>query len=198
MKNQTLKSGFTIIELLVTFSIYIIISAIVIANYRGYSTNALSANAPEDVVLALRQAQVYGAVGRGCGLVPSFDCRYGVVFTTTSGSEKGFTLFVDSNDNKVYDDISEKIETLTWSDPSVITKVECLPAITEPSCSNGILNITFKRPSPDALINDTADMTGFTSGGYERGRVTVSNGLSGGSAKTKIITISQAGQISIQ
>ena len=50
--------GFTVIELLVTFSIYVIISTVVIANYREYSTNAVSANAPEDIVLALRQAQV--------------------------------------------------------------------------------------------------------------------------------------------
>ena len=190
--------GFTVIELLVTFSIYVIISTVVIANYREYSTNAVSANAPEDIVLALRQAQVYGAGGKGCGA--SFDCRYGVVFTTTPGSENGFTIYTDSNDNKVYDiPATEKIETIKWKDPSIITKVECLSYIGgDTTCSSNILNITFKRPSPDALINDTADMTGLTSGGYERGRITVSNGIIGAGAKTRTITISQAGQMSVQ
>ncbi|MBI5798519.1 MAG: prepilin-type N-terminal cleavage/methylation domain-containing protein [Candidatus Yonathbacteria bacterium] len=194
--------GFTIIELMVTISIYVIISAFTIANYRDYSTRAVSANIPDGMVTALREAQVYGAGGRGC-TATNFDCRYGVVFTAKQSFEKQFTVFTDNNDNKTYDPAPSgtdvAIETITWTDSSIITKVECLNIFgADMGCSNGILTLTFKRPNPDAFINDTADMTGQTSGGYARGRISVSNGLTGTLAKTRVITISHAGQISLQ
>lgn len=203
------RGGFTIVELLLTFSIYAIIASIVIANYRDYSANAISAKAPEDIILALRQAQVYGAGGKenpaicetrnsAGDLISSsfFDCRYGVSFSAADATKKGFTVFVDVNDNKVYDGGDTIVETVTWKDPSLITAIECLRTSgVNVICAGGVLNVTFKRPSPDAIVNDVTPGAEFP---FERGRITMSNGLAGPSEKIKIITISQAGQISLQ
>ncbi len=190
-QQRATRGGFTLIELLVVVSIYAIISGVVISNYRDYTANAVSLNAPEDIVLALRQAQVYGASGRGnsvsCGVAMSlFDCQYGVSFTAKAGFEKGFTIFADVNGDNIYNAGDIEVETVTWKDASVITQVECLPNIG--GCSSGVLNVTFKRPSPDAIIG----------GGYEKGRITVWNGVTGTGSKTRVVTISKAGQISIQ
>lgn len=202
MKLGTSKSkrGFSLIELLVTISIYIIISAIVVVNYREYSNNAIAANAPEDVVLALRQAQVYGAGGKGCAAASPFDCRFGVVFTTIAGSEKGLIIYADNNDNKTYDPVGGDValETIVWKDPSVIKAVECSGYVGVGTCTSSILNITFKRPSPDALINDIADMSGVDKGGYQYGKIVIWNGITGTGSKYSTTTISQAGQISVE
>ncbi|MBI3495158.1 hypothetical protein HY065_00865 [Candidatus Berkelbacteria bacterium] len=151
-----------------------------------------------DIVLALREAQVYGTAGKKnyvafCG-VSNFECRYGVNFSMSTPDR--FTVFVDNNDNKIYDAGTDTlVETIMLKSPIAISSVECLNyGGVNTVCSslegNTMLNITFKRPSPDAFINDTADPAIDS---YELGRVTITNGI-----KTSTVTISKAGQISLQ
>jgi len=193
------NGGFTLIELLVTFAIYIVISGLVVANYRGYGATTVSENAAESIVIAIRQAQVYGSAGKGssglCGVFTSlFDCRYGVSFVSPAN---GITIFVDKNDNKVYDAGDVMVETIAWKDKSVITGVSCFAGGFSVCSTANILNLTFRRPSPDAIINSTNDMTGLSSGGYDSATITISNGLTGIALKTHTITITRAGQIAI-
>lgn len=192
IQNST-QRGFTLLELLITMAISIIMTGVVVANYRDYTTNAYFANASEDIVLALRQAQVYGAGGKANTVICTggetlSECRYGVHFSTASGYSDGLILFVDIDNDKIFDfDTGEQIETVKWKSPIVITNLMCGAS----DCSGG-LDITFRRPNPDAWITETNNI-GVS---YSTAKITISNGET--LPRETAVIISNAGQISIQ
>ncbi len=188
MNKRTSKfRGFTLIELLFSIGIFTIMTGIVLANYRGYNTNALFSNASEDIVLALRQAQVYGVgvkknVTGICGGLSEFDCSYGVYFSQGANS---IIIFADADNNQVYTSLGDSIvETVSWGNSISITGLLCGTFACVPSTAN----VTFKRPSPDAFIANSA-------GSYSALSVTLQDANTG---KTAIVNITNAGQISLQ
>lgn len=180
--------GFTLIELLVTLGIFTVMTGVVLANYRTYDTNALFANASEDIVLALRQAQVYGVGVRGES--GSFTTSYGVFFDLTTPGQ--ILLFADIDppgapDGKYTAGRDKIIETVAWQSPISITDLSCDGI----GCSGG-LSVTFTRPRADASLYDG------TPTAHSTASVTISNGSVGAGLKYSTITISSAGQISLQ
>ncbi len=199
MIHNSTQKGFTIIELLLVMAIFTIMSGIVLTNYRDYNTNALFANASEDIVLALRMAQVYGVGSKGnitkCG-DSSFTCRYGVTFIKSDTEGDGFMVFVDVDDNKIFqennltgieDDDDILIEIIKWKNNIKISELTCNANGTDFPCDAG-LTITFERPNPDAQIADTVENSD-----YDSARITISSGT-----KNSIITITKPGQISLK
>ena len=185
-----MQGGFTVVELLVTMAILLLFSGIGLSQYRAFSLNSDFANTGENIVFALREAQVYGAGGKrtdgaGCGTpVSLFNCAYGVNFVNGSGS---YNFFVDTNGNSVMD-AGESIQTILLGSGATITSLLCVrPSSTGP-CVN-YASITFKRPSPDALIIETSGVPSYLDGVD----ITISNGI-----KTTTVKISSAGQISIR
>jgi hypothetical protein len=169
--------GLTIVEL-----------QFVLARYRTFDTNAKFVNASEDVVLALRQAQVYGvgvkAGASSCGGVgkTAFDCVYGVHFSTNAPHE--IRLFVDANGDGKYSGAGEDVSVITWDNSISIMSLSCggLP------CTGYLLDVMFTRPYPDAVMRDAVGVGSNTSA-----QILISNGL-----KTTTTTITSAGQISLQ
>lgn len=196
MKKSTLKSGgFTMIELLVTMSIFLMLTGAVLANYRTFNTNALFANASEDVVLSLRQAQVYGASTKGHGAAcpgSSFDCSYGVHFSTTDPHL--IRIFVDVNGNRIYDAGEQFGEVVQWANNISVTGVKC--GLITADCV-GVMDVTFNRPNPDAYIADNVFLTyaPLPISGFDKGWIVLTDTNTG---KTITTTITSAGQISIQ
>jgi len=189
--------GFTIIELLVTIGIFSVLTGAVLANYRSFNTNATFANATEDVVLALRQAQVYGAATKGntaaCGAMGTpFDCAYGVYLSWDPTLKNQIKIFVDKNDNKKYDGTPTDIdvEVIQWSSNIFISDLLCGGTPCVGGASGGAMNVTFKRPVPDAYITDNVAAGAFTTGS-----IVVKDSNTG---KITTIGISSAGQISLQ
>lgn len=185
MKPRMAQSGFTVIELLVTMGIFLMLTGVVLANYRTFNTNALFANASEDVVLALRQAQVYGASTKGHPALcsgSSFDCPYGVHFSTTDSHL--IRIFVDVNGNKIYDSGEQFGDVIQWGNNISITSLQCgtLP------CTSG-MDVTFKRPNPDAYITDSSGASN------DQGVIILTDT---NTTKTVTTTITSAGQISVQ
>lgn len=194
MKPRAKNLGFTIIELLITLGIFSVLTSVVLANYFTFGANSEFVNASEDVVLSLRQAQVYGAGTKessDCGAaLSSFECAYGVHFA--ANTPHGFTSFVDTNNNGNYD-AGEGTEAIVWNDAISITGINC--GLIASPCTGNITNgatmdVTFKRPSPDARIRDLSVVAG-----YSYGWITLSDGNTG---KTSTIVVSLAGQISVQ
>ena len=179
------NKGFTVIELLVVLSIMTAITGIVLVNYRGYGANAVFANASEDLVLALREAQVYGVGVKGstgCTAGSPFDCGYGVYFSTISSN--GIIIFADNNGNSIYDaGVDNIVQKINWQPSINITSVSCNGG----ACGGNVMSVTFKRPNPSAIIHDS----GATS--YNTGKITISDGT-----KTSFVQITSAGQISLQ
>lgn len=185
MKSKRLKSkaGFTVIELLVVIFVMGMLTGLVLVKYRGYGQNVRFANATENIILAIHQAQVYGVGVKGsagCGVGTTFDCSYGVYFSPSVPG--AITVFVDNNNNGTFD-AGESIDTVLLDTPTTITSITCDGA----ACPGNALNITFRRPNPSATIHDSGAAT------YTTSTVGVSNGT-----KSSVITVTKAGQISLQ
>lgn len=177
--------GFTVVEMLVVLSVMAIITGVVLAKYRGYGTNALFANATENIVLSIRQAQLYGVAVKGttgtCSVGSQFDCSFGVNFSVATPDR--LTIFADNNNNGIFDAGDGTTQVVLWKSPIAVTAATCDGS----ACNGGIVNFTFKRPSPSAMIHDSGATT------YNAGSVSVSDGI-----KTSIVTVNKAGQISLQ
>lgn len=183
--------GFTLVELLIVLGVFTLLTGVVLSNYRTYNTNATFANASEDIVLALRQAQVYGAGVKGniisCG-GSSFNCSYGVHFSQSTNS---IVLFADVDGNRVYTGADNPpVETITWGSTISIDKLTCGGL----DCSTGVANVTFKRPNPDAYIADIPVTNPAQSSPYNATIIILKDVNTGRTATT---TITRAGQISL-
>ncbi len=182
--------GFTLVEVLVSLGIFAVLTGVVLSNYRGYNTNALFANASEDIVLALRQAQVYGVGVKGAG--GSFVTPYGVHFDQTTPNK--IIIFADTHPsanppitttsgNGRYTTSDTIIETINWG--SVVSSMSLI--CDGGACGSGTASVTFIRPKPDAIIKDGAgtDIANMS--------VEIGNGT-----KASTIRITNTGQISLQ
>lgn len=192
MKRNILQSGFTLVELIVTIGIFTIMTSVVLTDYHSFNINADFESSVENIVLALRQAQVYGTGGKTAGITmcgtpaSSFSCAYGVHFI--AGSAGSYDVFVDANQNYIMD-AGESIQTIFLGGNTKITSVTCVTSSGVGVCGSGFADVTFMRPSPDAFIAEVPNPVNFDDGV----EITLSNGT-----KTSKVVISAAGQISIQ
>ncbi len=178
-KNNSI--GFTLVELLVTLSIFTILTGVVLFNQSKFNSTILLTDLAYDTALTVRQAQMYGinikefntgASGDTGNFVP-----YGVHFATSS--PKSFILFADltySSSTEGNDGRYGK-NTLATIDPSICQiekgcvsrysikrgnyiKQICEEELdvtqkacsTSPDTSKSSLDVVFKRPNPDAQI----------------------------------------------
>ena len=185
-KNSSRQSGFTMVELAVTMGIFVMLTSVVLANYRTFSNNADFLNVADNVALSLREAQIYGVGSKGavvsCGApASSFNCAYGVSFPRGGTS---YIIFVDKDDSHTYE-TGEEVETVALPSNTIIGDTVC-----GTGCADGV-DITFKRPDPDARIVSRG-LVGQGEPGYDAGVIVIQN-----PTKKSRVTISRAGQISI-
>lgn len=104
-KPSRRPSGFTLIEMMVVISIFLVVSGIVLANFKGFARRSSLDLLAREMSLAIRQAQVYGsATKRYEGSTnPSDDPfpSYGVYLA--GGNLPNFYLFADKNGNGYFD-----------------------------------------------------------------------------------------------
>ncbi len=199
MKKKFFKyaKGFTLIELMVTVGIFVLLTGLLVAKYGTFNQGILLTNLAYDVALTLRSAQSYGLNVKSAPTATqtysdTFTSAYGVHFDNgTSGSPAPNTqiiFFIDANDNKVYDpnaNPSEKISSYTIQRGSKVETLcvndETLPCATTVST----LDITFKRPDPDAVIN------GNPANSYAEIRLRSSDG------SIKKVIVRRTGQIAV-
>lgn len=171
--KKQLQKGITLIELIVVVGIVSVISSVLLFNYSDFSTNVSIRNLSQEIALTVRKVQTYATSVRGIDNTTlstrSFPA-YGISFSldATSGTfepnTKEFILFADipenvgDSPNKKYDGDgscgspgvgAECIENYSISSSDSIVEV-CTDAT---GCvSAGSIDITFRRPVPDAII----------------------------------------------
>jgi type II secretory pathway pseudopilin PulG len=91
IKNK-LAAGFTLVELMVAVSIYIIMSVILMASQDKFNDSMSFSNLGYDVALTMRQAQTYGYSVRAAGS-NTFVNAYGLHFSANNPSN--FILFYE-------------------------------------------------------------------------------------------------------
>ncbi len=136
-----MKRGFTIIELLISLGIFIIVTTMVVSNFRGGSRSDELKIAAETVASNLRRAQNMALAGEQfLGMTPLGG--YGVSFNL--GNPDGYIIFADKNGNFFYDD-GEALPGGSISLPLDIVITGISPAAASA--------VTFKPPKPTAYIN---------------------------------------------
>ena len=132
---------------MVVTAIFVILSAVVLANNTRFGNRVVLENLAHDIALSIRQAQVYGiAVKRTDTGV--FNVGYGMHFTANAPS---YELFADLNDNGVYD-VGETVKLSTLASGYRIDDICARASGSIDTCGLTEINILFIRPEPDALI----------------------------------------------
>ncbi len=212
--TSNLMSGFTLVELMVVISIFMVISSLVIFNYGDFRSKVSLQNLTDDIALSVRKAQSFAIGARAIGT--DFSNSYGVHFalntnlpTPLAGSNKSFLMF--SSIDKVYDDsgrsvcgdgastsINECVELFKITTADIIKSIKSSDGTIATSGSSSSLDISFTRPNPRAYFCFKPNGATTCSLNVTSVDIIVSNGLSGTKEKTRTISVQNTGQISIQ
>jgi prepilin-type N-terminal cleavage/methylation domain-containing protein len=168
------NKGFTLIELMVVLTIFIIVTTMVVFDYGSYRSEASIANLTSDISLSIRRAQSY-AIGAQ-NLSSNFSYGYGVHFSTDptvtpaqvkngASSNKAFVLFTDVSKNSKYDSagtvvcnassvtaLNECSEVLNITTTDQISALYTNQDFAHPLAPKDMIDIMFLRPNPDAYF----------------------------------------------
>lgn len=144
-------------------------------------------NSAYDLSLMVREAQTFGVAtkeeSKGSTDPDAAKKGYGIYLSASSGNTA--TLFVDSNDNGVYNS-SEAISTFTPSSRVSISGF-CVLTGAVRDCTRPYVTIFFKRPKTDAYISH-----GGTS--YDSAEMILTSTYGG----TRTVRVYVTGQIAVQ
>lgn len=190
--------GFTVLELVVTISIFVIVTTITLANYPGYNDRLELELRAQDVALLTRQAQLFALGVRAATFGgPQVFKGFGVHYTTATPTS--IIFFGDQDGGKDYDTgdgcgqaSTECLEVYTLPANIVIDRL-CgytspgggIPCEFQPSA----LDIVFTRPNPDAVFTATP------ANDYALAEIELRSARSGVKKKVVVYT---TGQISVQ
>jgi len=102
-KDYSLRTneGFTMVELMVSVSIFVVITSIILASYPKFSSRIVLENVVHQIALSVRQAQTFGlsvrTFGTGLDVFPTYGVHFS--FSGVSGSDpsdnRNFLIFAD-------------------------------------------------------------------------------------------------------
>ncbi len=101
MKRSSQAKGFSLVEILVVISIFIIITSLILANYPSFNDRLDLTRAVQTITLSLRQAQAYGSAVKEFNTASNCFPGYGINFQLSSPQD--YFLFADVNANGRYD-----------------------------------------------------------------------------------------------
>lgn len=186
------KSGFTLIEVVVVTGVVAIIAAVTLASFPEFSERIGIEQEAGKLVLALRKTQTYALAvrefQRGSGLFPP----YGVNILLSDPTH--YTIFGDLNSSNRFESLfGEKVETVSAEKRvSIIQLCGNSQSIPRGPCSLSSADIVYIRPAP------TISLIGVDGGlplSYNDIKVDLAS-MDGSTKKSVIIW--STGQISIQ
>ena len=206
--DTNFTTGFTLIEMLVSVAIVTIIMSVILYDYSTFNDNLALSSAGQEMAILIRQAQTYGLSVKGvsgANIDQQFNSAYGIDFNSspTNNNNIRYYVFADLNGDKDFDPSvdnkcglggGECIEKTNLRDGVIIEKV----------CSTGngmtcvnpgsaqIMDITFKRPNPDAYFSFN-DGRNTISGTYNSGKII----LLSPKGHRIIVTVESTGQVMV-
>ncbi len=195
--------GFTLIEMLVVIGIIVVISGIILAQNTRFGGMVQLQNLAYDIALTVRQAQVYGISVSRFNSSSTFAPAYGMHFQTSSPNS--YQLFGDVNTpaDGVYNIgcNCELVQSTTIQSGYKILYLFVSNGGTESATGTVTsLDISYRRPDPDACISKNGNVVGFNAFGKcvsninEQARIVVQSPR----GDTKSVIVSLNGQISVQ
>ncbi len=197
--------GFSLVELLVVVSIFLIISGVTLFRQSKFSSDILITNTAYEIALAVREAQTYG-VGSKLNANPSDRKRsFGVYFSSDASQ---FLLYSESpNTDGTYDSLFNAADPVKYNIVSTIVLnreqklldfcgVDTTASPDEVECiRSGEINrfdIAFVKPSLNAILS------GRTSNGvvkhYNEAKIMIQSSLGD---KCRTVVVNTVGQISV-
>lgn len=204
------NGGLTLVELMVVISIFMIITGVTIFNYGSFRSNVSLQNLTDDIALSIRKAQGYAIGARGVG--NNFSNSYGIHFSINSntsgnsldGNNKAFLMFFTLSD-KDYDNsltgacgdgTHECMELFNITSTDIVKEIYVDDVKqTTPESS---IDIVFIRPDPRAYFCYKSSPTSSCESNVSKISIKISNGQFAEKEKTRIISVQNTGQISIQ
>ena len=163
-KISNAERGFTLVELVVTISIFVVVSTLVFANYPKFKSQLSLKKTSQEIAFAVREAQVYSLSVKSYD--NNFNIGYGVHFDKNKSSN--VILFADVDNSKEYNN-GDKIvkEYAIQTNISIISL--CGNENNPPtSCELSKLNAVYLRPNPiinlsgrsgdDSLVSNLSDI----------------------------------------
>ena len=166
-KDFVSNKGFTLVELMVSIGIFAFMTALHVAKYGTFNQGILLTNLAYDVALTIRNAQSYGlnvkskpSGGTDCAAGGSsfsncFDYPYGVHFDEGASGDPApntrFVFFADISKDGVYNSGDEIIKTSYIRRGRIVDNI-CISLDSSCNITPSSLDITFKRPDPNAII----------------------------------------------
>jgi prepilin-type N-terminal cleavage/methylation domain-containing protein len=164
-------SGFTLIELAVTISIFVVISTLALGGYPRFARQTSLARTAQEIALSLRRAQSFSLAVRGFETGSEVVFRgWGIYLETApsliSDPAKEYILFVDlpATANQQYDGATERAELFRIQTSARIVDlcggVKTLP--TGGDCGLSRLDILYQRPNPSTSLKGGATGTDYS------------------------------------
>ncbi len=186
------EKGFSLVEFIVILTIFSIMTSVSLFNYNKHQSILEESNLAQDIALTIRQAQVYGIsatnqiygsedfdasgyldiqLGEGVNVIKDQSIR-GVSINL---DKKTLVLYADNDKNHIFNGENDRVidERRIISNTIAFDKIsiqEDNDAVIEKV--NGILDITFQRPYPDAWFAYRSDENS-TSGPIYRRQVAI-------------------------
>lgn len=169
------------LEMLTVLAIFGVMTSIVVFNYGKFTSDTILTNMAYEVALSIREAQIYGVSVRnptGALVTSSFSVPYGVYLQRGTGQ---YFLFADETGP---DGIFNVLNCLTSEEcvtPYTLQRGVTVERVRKDCVEDTDgLNITFKRPNPEARFDNavnvgSADITLISADGLERRYVVVRN-----------------------
>ncbi len=191
-------------ELMVVIALFTIITVAALMNHARFGESILATNLAYDIALSFREAQSYGiAVREPSSDAGTFSFPYGLHF---SGGDS-FVFFADRNGNRRYEgndapgakvyrfERGSRIESLCGAPEDGAPEFRRFDVEGKVISGGGIsyLDITFKRPVPDAVF--VTDLNNAGTPRYASGRITI---VSPKGRERRTVEVFQTGQISIR
>lgn len=142
---------------MVVISIFAIMTGLILAKYKDFGKNILLKNLAYDLALSIRQTQSYGVnvksqeIKLASGTFNTFGYGYGVHFTTDNGGI-AVIQFGDANKDGIYSTSEIKLASTTIQNGNKVSSLCVRIGSQNLDCSPTSLDVTFKRPDPNAII----------------------------------------------
>jgi type II secretory pathway pseudopilin PulG len=198
--HSNTHTGFTLIEFIVIMMIFAVMVGVALFNFNGFRSAVTLDNLAHDIGISIRQIQ--SSAGSALSEEnddPTNEVPRGIYFGSDGNGvfKKEFIFFKDTDHDGVYIAGSDiDIDTIEIKTADYISEITYKIGIDEPlliTPSDG-LGITFKRYKTDAMFTSLNPDVSRAS----EIKIKIASPSSDGIGRTRTITVSRIGQVSIQ
>ena len=188
------QAGFGLIELIVSISILAIITSVVLVNQNSFNSAMLLRGQAYELALQLRTTQLNAVSAADVSGSGTFRSVYGVHLDTAADSNGTYNIFRDSDDDYFYD-MNEEYGLQGIVDG----RYEIREIRADGSAvAGGELSIVFQRPNFDARFFNGPDLGNEVTAGVVEIDIARRGSSGTGPDVLRTVTVTSAGQISVQ